>query len=352
MGAHRSSSARTSALVEDLGPGPWARAQILATGWSVGQLERAVLRGDLTRLRRGLYDLPPSEGVARQLAIPFDTRLARMRALARGLDARAAFSHDSAAHALGLWTPRQPGPVVHVTIPGSPDRLDAGLRVHSTALTDEFVTVVEGIRVTTVARTAADLARAGDLPAALVAMDGALRRLLSREIPDLDRRLRAGTVPRTDVARARSDLVHAAAPMRGWPGARTLAAAVAHADPASASPFESWSRGWMMAVGLPRPELNVAVTGASGRRWFGDFVWRERGLIGEADGVGKYGTTALEIRGALRAERERQADLEASGWRLVRWVTGDPGAQVVARLSRALYLDDARFPARILGKEA
>jgi hypothetical protein len=143
----------------------------------------------------------------------------------------------------------------------------------------------------------------------------------------------------------------AADPMRGWSGARTLQAGIRHADPASASPFESWSRGWMVAVGLPSPELNVRVLGAAGRRYFGDFVWREHGVIGEADGVAKYGATSAEIRAALRGERERQADLEAAGWRVVRWVTGDPGARLVARISRALYLEP-RFPARTLGKEA
>jgi hypothetical protein len=139
--------------------------------------------------------------------------------------------------------------------------------------------------------------------------------------------------------------------MRGWPGARTVTAGIQHADPASASPFESWSRGWMVAVALPRPELNVPVVGRSGRRYFGDFVWREQGVVGEADGVGKYGATGREIRSALSAERERQNDLEDAGWRVVRWVTGDPGAQVIARISRALYLEP-RFPARVHGNEA
>ena len=295
--------------------------------------------------------MPPAAAAVQQLAIPFDTRFARMRAVATSLDRAASFSHDSAAHAHGQWNPHPPSPLLHATIPGQSDRQDAGLRVHGTPLPEEFVTVVDGARVTTVARTAADLARGGDLPAALLAMDGALRLLLGRRIHDLDRRLRSGTVAAPEVEAARALLTAAAEPMRSWAGARTLFAGIAHADPASASPFESWSRGWMLTVGLPTPELNVPVLGGSGRRCFGDFVWREHGLIGEADGVAKYGATAGEIRAALREERERQADLEAAGWRVVRWVTGDRGAQVVARVSRALYLEPHR-PARMLGKEA
>jgi hypothetical protein len=351
MGLHRSSVERVDLLIESIGPGPWARAQVLSAGWSPDQLERAVQRGTLVRIRRGIYAVPPPVAAARQLVIPFDSRLARMRAVSSALDSAAAFSHDSAAGAHGLWNPHPPSGLLHVTIPGQSDRQDAGLLVHGTPLPEEFVAVVDGVRVTTVARTAADLARRGDLPAALVVMDSALRHVLRRHVPDLESRLRSGTLPRRDVDEARSRLLAAGAPMRGWPGSRTVFAGIAHADPASASPFESWSRGWMIAVGLPSPELNVPVLGASGRRYFGDFVWREHGLIGEADGVAKYGATSAEIRAALRGERERQADLEAAGWRVVRWVTGDPGARLVARISRALYLEP-RFPARTLGKEA
>ena len=351
MTAYRPSLDRLASLVELVGPGPWARSQILGAGWSADQLERAVTSGILVRLRRGVYAVPPPVAAAQQLAIPFDSRLARMRAVARSLDGGAAFSHDSAAHAHGQWNPHPPSSLLHATVAGQADRQDAGLQVHGTALPGKFVTVVDGVRVTTVARTAADMARGGDLPAALVVMDGALRLLLARRIPDLERRLRSGRVPVSDVESARSMLSEAAEPMLGWAGSRTLRAGIRHADPASASPFESWSRGWMLAVGLPRAELNVPVLGASGRRYFGDFVWREHGVIGEADGVGKYGVTGREIRAALSAERQRQTDLEEAGWRVVRWVTGDPGAEIVARVSWTLYLGPRR-PVRTLGLEA
>jgi hypothetical protein len=350
MGVHRSSLDKVASLVESLGPGPWVRDQLVAAGWSAGQLERAVARGSLVRLRRGLYVVPRADEVARQLAIPLDLPLARMRAVARSLDPSAAFSHDSAGHAHGLWNPRPCRPLLHVTIPGQSERQSAGVLVHSSALPAEFVTLVDGVRVTTVPRTAVDLARLGDLPAALVVMDGALRHLLSRRIPDLDRRLRAGSVPPSDVDEARQLLSDAFDLARTWPGARTVRAGIALADPASASPFESWSRGWMVAVGLPRPELNATLLGSSGRCYVGDFVWREHRLVGEADGIGEHGASSTEIRAALRSERERQADLEAAGWRVVRWTTGDPGAKVVARIGRALYLG-RRSTASIPGNE-
>ena len=90
--------------------------------------------------------------------------------------------------------------------------------MHGITLPEEFVTVVDGVRVTTVARTAADMARGGGLPAALVLMDGALRLLLARRISDLERRLRSGAVPASVVESVRSMLSEAADPMLGWAG--------------------------------------------------------------------------------------------------------------------------------------
>jgi hypothetical protein len=339
VGTHHQSRQKLAHLLDALGPGPWDREQLRARGWSDGQLERAVARGDLVRVRRGLYVVRDAAAVAHQLAIPYDAYRARLTGFARSLPGTAVFSHSSAAYLSGLWDPFPRSPMVHVTEPGRSGRADGVLRVHGAALPPEHVTVVGGLRCTSVPRTAADLARAGDLPAALVVMDGAVRCLLGRRTPGLTRRLRAGTVSAAAIEEARAELARVGEVVGRWPGGRTVLAGIAAADPRSESPFESWSRGWMLTVGLPRPALNAVVLGRSGRRYLGDFVWRDHGLIGEADGVGKYGSTGPEIRAALRDERARQADLEAAGWRVVRWVTGDAGAQIVGRIGRALYLD-------------
>jgi hypothetical protein len=344
MGTHRESHRKLVELVGALGPGPWDRDQLRAQGWSDGQLERALARGDIARVRRGLYVVTDAENVAQQLAIPYDSYRARLAGFARSLPVTAAFSHGSAAHVLGLWDPLPRSPLVHVTEPQQSGRTDGVLRVHGASLPPAHVAVVDGLRCTSVPRTAVDLARGGDLPSALVVMDSAMRLLLARRVPDLTRRLRSGSVEREAVDDVRAQLRAAGEFVRGWPGGRTVAAAVAAADPRSESPFESWSRGWMLAVGLPVPALNLIVRGKSGRTYVGDFVWVEERVIGEADGVGKYGRSGPEIRSALRAERERQADLEADGWCVVRWVTGDQGAQIVARVSRALYIGQ-RSPA-------
>jgi len=358
MAPHSSSLARVDRLLHVLGPGPWPVADLLAAGWTRGQLQRAVATGLLARPRRGMYTAPETGRAQLSLAVgsagaplgaaeatsaavtarPSSVHRSRLRALAQRLPSSAVFSHASAGRELGLWLPYPADPVAHVTIPGQADREAAGLHVHGSGLPTRFVMHGEGFLLTDIRRTAVDLARPCDLPHALIPIDSALRLMLEADYSDLDRHLRRREVPYDAVERARGRFDEVLDAMTGWPGMRTARAAVAAADPASASPYESWSRGWMLAVGLPPPELNVVLRGASGREYVVDFLWRDRGLIGEADGMSKYGRTAEEIRRTMRAEKERQADLEAAGWRFARWVVGDSGATIVARVGRALYL--------------
>jgi hypothetical protein len=107
-------------------------------------------------------------------------------------------------------------------------------------------------------------------------------------------------------------------------------------DLASESPFESRSRGWMLLAGLPRPVVGHEVRGLSGRRYFADFAWPQRRVLGEADGTAKYGGTTREVTQSVRAERIRQRDLEDAGWTFVRWDSTEHRRTVVDRLERAL----------------
>jgi hypothetical protein len=244
----------------------------------------------------------------------------------------------SAALLHGTWTPGPPARLVHATVPGQPDRWSPGLRVHSSRLPEEFVTTVRGIRVTTLARTAVDLARGRTLPFALVAVDGAYRRMVDEERLGAGWELRARSVPATAHRTVRAELEAALQVTWSWPGTRVVRQAIDHVEPASESPFESWSRGWMLLAGLPDPVVNMTVRGASGRTYVGDFVWRSHRLIGEADGVGKYGANEVDVRAHLREERARQTDLESAGWRFVRWTTGEPGGRIVSRIAQSLFL--------------
>jgi hypothetical protein len=182
-----------------------------------------------------------------------------------------------------------------------------------------------------------DLGRGRLLPDALLAVDGAARAIALASGSDRWS-IRQRRVPAELHAAITAELEAAYRSVWGWPGTRVLRAALEVCDIASESAYESWSRGWVLMAGLPRPEVNVAVLGASGREYVGDLVWRDQRLIGEADGQGKYGADSETRRRRMRAERAREDDLIAAGWRLVRWGSGEQGRALVERIARALGL--------------
>ncbi len=133
------------------------------------------------------------------------------------------------------------------------------------------------------------------------------------------------------------------------PGIRSVDAFAEFVDPRSESALESWSRGHMIVCGLPRPDVQREVRGADGRRYRADFLWEEYAVIGEADGLGKYGTDPVAVRRALVEERARHQALEASGWIIVRWTWDElarDSTAVTARIRAALLASAARRPLR------
>jgi len=332
MVIYRPTQDRIARTVHDLGEGPWARRELIAWGWSAKQLERAVEHGGLRRRRPGVYARPETTHA------PDRGHLAEIRAVLAGLSLRAVVSHGSAACVTCMWTPTPDLSRLHVTIPGHSERTDSRLTVHGSRLPRTFITELDGIRVTTVARTAMDLARGSPFPDALVAIDGAARLLLRQRLPQAAWRIRERAVPAELVTEVMGELHEAFAVMWSWPGTRVVSRALSVADLASESPFESRSRAWILQAGLPGPVVNGRIVGATGRPYFGDFVWEEQRVVGEADGLGKYGTTPEELRRRLAAQSRRQDDLERAGWTVVRWTTSDPPQAVITRLARALRL--------------
>ncbi|MBS1885789.1 MAG: DUF559 domain-containing protein [Actinobacteria bacterium] len=88
---------------------------------------------------------------------------------------------------------------------------------------------------------------------------------------------------------------------------------------------------------VPEPEVNVWLPAPDGRRYQADFLWRDGGLIVEADSRRFHDTDS-----AFVADRKRQQQLELAGWRVCRctWeeVEGEPrrlASTVVALLGRA-----------------
>jgi very-short-patch-repair endonuclease len=65
-------------------------------------------------------------------------------------------------------------------------------------------------------------------------------------------------------------------------------------------------------AGLPQPEVNV-VLDAGGRRLTPDFLWRDAGLIVEADSRRYHDTDS-----AFQSDRRREQRLQLAGWRVSR----------------------------------
>jgi very-short-patch-repair endonuclease len=198
------------------------------------------------------------------------------------------------------------------------------------------VTLLDGLRVTTIERTAIDCARGQSLRDALMILDSAAR-LLAADMGHGERARRDSSAARNDANDcARGRLSEVLAFELAWPGTAVVRDAIRHLDAASESPLESWSRGLIIESGLLSPEVAFAVQGASGRQYFADLAWPGLRVLGEADGTAKYGRSPEEVTRAVRLERRRQRDLEDAGWTVVRWDSTESPAVIIARLRNAL----------------
>jgi hypothetical protein len=288
------------------------RPALHAAGITDDELRRLRVQRRLTVVRRGAYvqtdDPRLDDAVARHaLAV---------RAAVRHLSPDAVVSHVSAAvlHGLTLWD--VPLGRVHVTrCRRSGGRCTKSLHVHTVGLDADEIVEVDGIAVTSVPRTLADLARTLPFEPALVVADAALHR--HRATPA-----------------AFAEAVARAAGREGSPPARRVAAA---ADLRAESPGETRSRVAMARVRLPPPALQHEVPEL---RAVTDFYWEEFRTVGEFDGKTKYGRSLRpgEDPGeAVYREKRREDALRDLGLKVVRW-TWDELATFAApaeRLRRA-----------------
>ena len=126
-----------------------SRAQLVGLGLSTSGIDRRVGAGRLHRIHRGVYAVghPQVGEVGR--------RWAAVLACAPG----AVLSHESAGAAWDLV--RAPSGAVHVTIRPGGHRAVPGIRLHRSRSIGREITTLEGLPVTTVARTLIDLAGSG-----------------------------------------------------------------------------------------------------------------------------------------------------------------------------------------------
>lgn len=281
-------------------------ADLAARGINRRETAKLVDRGRLHRLRSGVYierdgDAATVDGVPSYESARRDF-VERSRAAARSIEPGTVLSHGSALalHGLPLYGVPLDRPSATRHRPGGGSRRSSALTCWNIPL-DGSTAVVDGVPVTSPARTIIDVARTVGLESGVCAGDEAIRR---------------GLV-------TRSDLQGEADAARGRSGAARARALPALTSGLAESVLESLIRLILVLGGVPEPDLQVWLGVRGGERFRVDLYWREWRLIGEADGFAKYGTGQEQIRGSWNAERRRQRQLEDAGYVVIRWTWED-----------------------------
>jgi predicted transcriptional regulator of viral defense system len=129
--------------------GYFTTTQAQRAGYSRGLVAHHAKAGAFERVRSGVYRLTRFPGSPRE-----DLYIAWLEA-----GPRAVVSHDSALELYGLsdLLPAE----THLTLPRTSSRRRSGIRMHTTRLESSDIAVRDGLPVTTVARTIANVARSG-----------------------------------------------------------------------------------------------------------------------------------------------------------------------------------------------
>lgn len=291
-----------------------------------GGLDDAAIRsqlrdGTLTRIRHGVYAVP--RGLD-----PESRHLQLIRAVMTRVDPTNVLSHQSAGVLHGLPVQRDDLGVVAMTRrTAGHARAGATLRVHGSPLSDAEVTSVDGLVVTSLARTAFDLARTLEYPRAVAVVDAALSDGLDR-----------------------AELLQVIGANKGLHGRAGARLAAEFGDGRAESPAESISRVQFSRFGVPDPVLQFTVAGGDGRAVARtDFAWPDLRLVGEIDGKWKYGAllrAGQTPEDAIMQEKRREELIREAGYWIVRWdweLMLD-GAGLARRVLRAM-----EFQRRLLG---
>ncbi|HKU31041.1 MAG TPA: type IV toxin-antitoxin system AbiEi family antitoxin domain-containing protein [Arthrobacter sp.] len=280
---------------------------------------RAARRGELVRIRRGLY-LPPDRWVDLE---PWERFRVKIQAVNDAARKPPVFCGQSAAALWDLPLVDVPDEVETLVFPGrGGGRSKNAIRRRTAGIGDTEIARVDGLLVTSEDRTIRDLA---------------IRLPLTGLLPAVDRAAlfwqRTGRPPEEfgDGIRSTLGTLSNAKQRRTH---RVLAAA----DPRSGSSGESLSRAVMIQAGLPKPRIQEPHHDSDGLIGYSDFYWPEHGVVGEFDGRAKY-SRAEHLAGrtpedVLEAEKIREDRLRATGLTVVRWMW--PAAKDPAELLHKL----------------
>ncbi|MGH7448981.1 MAG: DUF559 domain-containing protein [Longimicrobiales bacterium] len=275
-----------------------SRAQLLDLGVRPGQVEVRVRRHRLRPLHRGVY-----------LVGPLEVPRARPMSAVLCCGESAVLGQQSAAELWQTMVPSADPKAVHVIIPPGDRRRRPGVCIHRIELQHDEMTKLDGIPITTPARTLYDLAGS----------------IAGRDLEQVV----AETLARRVTDKARIDALAKRYGHR--PAGRRLMALVgADQEPAvTRSAAEETLLAMIRRAQLPRPEMNIRVQG-----YEVDLYWRAERLVAEVDGFAFHAS-----RRSFETDRRRDAVLAAAGLRVMRvtWrqLEHEPEALLV-RLTQAL----------------
>ena len=287
-----------------MGNAPWIPPELKRGPFSLDEARAAGLSRHRLRGRSWKHI---SSGLYRWSELP-DNQWLTLSAWARVLPPEAVFVGATAGWLFGLDL--EPADPVEVVVPRSSSiRTRAGLIVRHGEIAQADVLSIRGLRVLILPRTLAGLSLRWPGVEALVAIDMAVRRGLTR--PD-------ALVQYAEMAKGRPGMVRM----------RSLALLAAPAE----SPMETRLRWLLIQARLPRPEVQVDLRD-SAARFVGrvDLYYPEARLVLEYDG-GNH-------RERLVEDNRRQNALVNAGYRLLRFTASDIHGRpdvVVAHVRAAL----------------
>jgi len=296
-------------------------SQALERGCTHSQLRRRQGAGRLVRVRRGLY-------VVAGFPDTWEQRL-WLEVLAAGAGTAVSTAAASALHG---FRRSRPGAVEIQTTEGGNHRPLFGT-IHETFwMPPSHIVHINGLPVTSVARTVFD--QAGQPRHPLAFRNELLRANHTKEITWLvNHAIRDHGMRMLDL-----DRVLASTGRRGKPGTAIIREVVADLGvdyAASASELQDMFTEFLDAHRIARPDEEIDL--GTSDRWVGrvDFVWRGAKLIVEVDGS--------QHRAPLdrRSDRARDAAFDGDGWdviRVTRWDLVNEPEKLAAQIRAALAL--------------
>ena len=234
--------------------------------------------GRLHRIHRGVYCVGH-----RVVGVP-----GRRWAAVLAYEPKAALSHAGCGSAFGFR--RSDAAVIDVTVVGTGRRPQPGIRLQRRkAIPADELTTLEGLPVTTPARTLLDLAATGVRGRSLATA--------------VDRAEQLGVLDFADLA----VLLDRYAGRPGTPALREALERYAGGD--AHSVLEEIIAELCIDVGIPRPQENVVILGR-----VRDFFWPDARLVVEADSYAWHRSPT-----AMADDRERDAELTLAGIRTLRF---------------------------------